>query len=123
MKHSKLWFVIITIVFVFIIFIILHEETHQTIYEYYGCDAIKSFMHTQPEVGCNKTESLIHAQSMVDVIGYQIVPILMILCLMYGAIIIKEWNTMKIKKKFLYKERIIDDNDLEREYKKKKQNE
>jgi len=62
-------------------FIFTHERTHGTIYEYHDCKPYYTLMTTSTDEECNITKELRHSQDMVDVIGYQLFPIYMLLVL------------------------------------------
>lgn len=75
----------IFVICLMILCIFLHESTHSIIYKYYGCENIKLNINNLPFISMNAEcstldNNMLLAHSINEVIGYNIVPILVIIC-------------------------------------------
>ena len=81
---------LIFMVFLMFGYVYGHEVTHQTIYEYHGCESTIHWFgkgaaaYTQAEPDCNHTQTLQLSQNMVDAIGYPVSIIIMLI----GSIVV-----------------------------------
>lgn len=90
---------IIFCIMVIMLFSYSHESTHQQINTYYGCDSTieftflmpekyvnglpHAFMATIPDKNCNFTEGMVIAHSFNEVIGYNVMPILELVLMLF----------------------------------------
>jgi len=83
---KKLLFIVIFSILLFATFIISHEMTHYQIAEYYNCEETTYGVswkgpYTSIHMGtCDSPEDMMMIQSMNDVIGYNVCPLLLFIC-------------------------------------------
>ena len=79
---------------IFYIIIESHEDTHEQIIKYYGCSIEeRGFMHVRDNCNNITIEEYIsynHAQSLNEIVGYNIMPILFLIIVFLFLLLIKE---------------------------------
>jgi len=64
-----------------------HEMAHKNIFRYYGCESEIHYSLTDTKTitnkDCKSTDTIISSQSVVDAVGYNLSPILLILSLIF----------------------------------------